>query len=100
MGNAAKMKKIVLNHWPVISLVIIWFIFASPYFFKGLVPFPSRHLADFFAPWSGFYGMPVKNQAMPDVVTQLYPWKKITIDSWKMFQIPAWNPYQFAGYPL
>ncbi|MBI4062456.1 YfhO family protein [Candidatus Gottesmanbacteria bacterium] len=94
------MKTIVAKHWPIVTLFVVWIIFSYPYFFKGLVPFPSRNLVDFFAPWSGFYGMPVKNQAMPDVITQLYPWKKVTIDSWKMFQVPAWNPYQFAGYPL
>jgi hypothetical protein len=27
--------------------------------------------------------MPVKNNAMPDLITQIYPWKIQTIDSWK-----------------
>ena len=100
MGNAGKIKSFVIKHWPLLTLLAVWLVFAHPYFFKGLVPFPSRNLVDFFAPWNGFYGMSVKNNAMSDVITQLYPWKKITIDSWKQLQIPAWNPYQFAGYPL
>lgn len=94
------MKTFLLRYWPAFAIVLVWLLFAHPYIFRGLVPFPSRNLVDFFAPWSGFYGMPVKNQAMPDVITQLYPWKKIAIESWKQFQIPAWNPYQFGGYPL
>mgnify|MGYP001616732435 FL=1 len=89
------MKKL----WPVIFLIGVWFIFASPYFFKGLVPFPSKYLETFFPPWSAQYGMALKNNAMPDVVTQIYPWKKITIDSWKQGQVPLWNPYSFSGTP-
>lgn len=41
--------------------------------------------------------MPVKNNAMPDVITQIYPWKTLTVASWKMGQIPLWNPYSFSG---
>lgn len=99
-GAATKMKQIIVKYWPILTIFFIWFIFAFPYIFRGLVPLPSRYLVDFFAPWSGFYGMPVKNNAMPDVITQLYPWKKVVVESWKQFQIPGWNPYQFAGYPL
>jgi hypothetical protein len=36
---------------------------------------------------------------MPDVITQIYPWKKVTIDMWKNGIIPLWNPYSFAGTP-
>ncbi len=41
--------------------------------------------------------MPVKNNAMPDVITQIYPWKKLTIDSLKHGKVPLWNPYSFSG---
>jgi hypothetical protein len=41
--------------------------------------------------------MPVKNNAMPDVITQIYPWKKFTIDTWKRGEIPLWNPFSFSG---
>lgn len=93
------MKHFIKRFWPIVALVFIWFIFASPYFIKGLVPFPSKYLVTFFPPWSAEYGMALKNNAMPDVATQIYPWKKITIDSWKMGQIPLWNPYSFSGTP-
>lgn len=85
--------------WPLCIISAIWFIFASPYFFKGRIPFPSTYLVTFFPPWNTEYGMPVKNNAMPDVISQIYPWKKITIDSWKQGQVPLWNPYSFSGTP-
>lgn len=94
------MKKVFIKIWPLLCILGVWFIFSSPYFLKGLVPFSSKYLVTFFAPWNTSYGMPVKNNAMPDVITQLYPWKQLAIESWKQGQVPRWNPYQFAGSPL
>ena len=85
--------------WPVGFIIVIWFIFSAPYFFKGLVPFPSDYLVSFFPPWNAQYGMPVKNNAMPDVITQIFPWKKFTFDTWKSGNVPLWNPYSFSGTP-
>ncbi len=93
------MKHFLIRFWPIGVIILVWFIFASPYFIKGLVPVPSRYLVTFFPPWSAQYGMPIKNNAMPDIITQIYPWKKITIDSWKQGQVPLWNPYSFSGTP-
>ncbi|KKS90504.1 MAG: hypothetical protein UV66_C0003G0017 [Candidatus Woesebacteria bacterium GW2011_GWA1_43_12] len=92
-----KILKLFQKFWPVLIIGVVWFIFASPYFLKGLAPFPSKYLVTFFAPWSASYGMPLKNNAMPDVITQIYPWKRLTIDTWRQGQIPLWNPYSFAG---
>jgi hypothetical protein len=99
MGIAAdkEMKSFFQKFWPVLVIVSLWLIFSFPYFARGLVPFPSTYLATFFPPWSSEYGMPVKNNAMPDVITQIYPWKKLTIDAWKLGQVPLWNPYSFSG---
>ncbi len=36
---------------------------------------------------------------MPDVITQIFPWKKLTIDTWKSGEVPLWNPYLFSGTP-
>ncbi|MCX6791871.1 MAG: YfhO family protein [Candidatus Gottesmanbacteria bacterium] len=91
------MKSFFTKFWPVLVIVTLWFIFSFPYFARGLVPFPSTYLATFFPPWNSEYGMPVKNNAMPDVITQIYPWKKLTIDTWKSGAIPMWNPYSFSG---
>lgn len=97
MGIAT--KKSMKKYWPVGVIIGLWLIFCFPYFGKGLVPFPSTYLATFFPPWSSEYGMPVKNNAMPDVISQIYPWKKLTIDTWKSGAVPLWNPYSFSGTP-
>lgn len=94
-----RLMNTIRRNWVVIAIIGVWLIFSYPYFFKGLVPFPSAYLVDFFPPWSNYYGHPVKNNAMPDVITQIYPWKKLIIESFKMGQVPRWNPYQFAGNP-
>lgn len=67
----------------------------------GKVPYASTYQVSFFKPWSHYEEFlgPVKNNAMPDVHTQIYPWKKFTIDALRNGQIPWWNPYNFAGNP-
>ncbi len=93
------MKHLFIRFWPIVFIFAVWFVFAHPYFLKGLVPFPGKYQVTFFPPWSAQYGMPVKNNAMPDVITQIYPWKRLTIETWKMGQVPLWNPYSFSGTP-
>lgn len=82
---------------PIGILFFAWLIFSSPFIFKGDIPFPSKYLVTTFAPWSTTYAMPVKSGSMPDVITQIYPWKNLTIESWKRGEIPLWNPYSFSG---
>lgn len=96
------MKNYFLKFWPFIFIFIIWLIFSSPYFLRGKVPFSSTYQVNNFAPWSAYQELagPVKNGAMPDVITQIYPWKHLAIDIWKSGQIPLWNPYSFSGTPL
>ncbi len=94
--------KILYKYWPILFILLVWLIFAYPYFLRGAVPFPSGYLVNFFAPWNavaGFAG-PFKNGATPDVITQIYPWKALVIDLWKQGTIPMWNPYGFSGTPL
>lgn len=96
------MKNYLIKFWPIIFILFVWFIFASPYFLKNKVPFPSNYQVNNFAPWSAdsrFAG-PVKNNAMPDIITQIYPWKHLSIQMWKTGQIPLWNSYSFSGTPL
>ena len=87
--------------WPIIFIFFIWFIFSSPYFLKQKVPFASSYQVNFFSPWSTYpqFAGPVKNNAMPDVIGQIYPWKHFTIQTLKAGQIPLWNPYSFSGTP-
>ena len=91
----------VKKHFPFIFIVFVWFLFSSPYFFQNKVPFASSYLVNFFSPWSAYPGFagPVKNNAMPDVISQIYPWKNLTIDAYKNLEIPLWNPYSFSGTP-
>src|SRR3989338_4579656 len=90
---------IINKYRGIILFLAVWILCSRAYFFNGLVPFPSDYLVDFSPPWNQYFGHPVKNNAMPDVITQMYPWKILTIESWKMGQVPRWNPYQFAGNP-
>lgn len=83
--------------WALIGILLVWFVFSSDYFIRGLVPFPTTYLVSFFPPWNAYNGMPVKNGAMPDLITQLYPWRHLTIESWKKGEVPLWNPYSFSG---
>jgi uncharacterized membrane protein len=94
------MKKFLNKFWPVLIIFLLVAIFAYPYWAKGLIPFPSTYLATFFPPWQHYFGMPVKNNSMPDVVTQMYPWKHLVMNLWKSCQWPIWNPYNFSGSPL
>lgn len=96
MGTPAKK---ITRFWPVVLIFLLWLTFGAPFFFHGRIPFPSTYLVTFFPPWNAYYGMPVKNNAMPDVISQIYPWKLLTIDTWKNGQIPLWNPYSFSGTP-
>jgi len=95
------MQAKIIKNWTIIFIIFIWFVFSFPFFVKNLAPFPSQYQANFFDPWSsyGIYEGPVKNNAMPDVITQIYPWRQFTIDSLKDGVIPLWNPYSFAGTP-
>lgn len=96
------MKKIFIKFWPIFFIISIWLIFAHPYFLNNKVPFPSNYQVNNFAPWSAnnkFWG-PVKNGAMPDIITQIYPWRYLAIDIWKQGQVPLWNSYTFSGNPL
>ena len=80
-------------------IVLIWIFFSSPYFLGRGIPYPSAQLVNSFAPWVEYdeYKGPEKNNAMPDVIDQLFPWKHFTIESYKSGHLPLWNPNSFAG---
>jgi len=100
MGITTKAQKLIVKFWPISVILLLVAIFAYPYWAKGLVPFPSSYLVTFFPPWQHYFGMPVKNNAMPDVLSQMYPFRHLVINFWKSKQIPLWNPYNFSGNPL
>lgn len=92
-----KLKKFL----PLGFIVLAWLIFSFPYFFQHKVPYASRYQVTFFTPWNQYqqYAGPVKNNAMPDVIDEIYPWKHFTIEQLKKGQLALWNPYSFAGTP-
>lgn len=91
---------LLIKYWPILIVFGLVVVFAFPYWAKGLIPFPADHLVNSFPPWQYYFGLPVKNAAMPDVITQMYPWKHLVINLWKSGQWPLWNPYNFSGSPL
>lgn len=91
------MNKFFVRFWPVGFIIALCLLFSAPYVVKGRIPFPSTYLVTFFAPWSATHGMPVKNNAMPDVITQIYPWKRVTVDALRHGELALWNPYSFSG---
>ena len=96
------MVKNLIKYFPIFIILAVWFVFSSQYFLKGAAPFPSTYLLNNFDPWNAYDLLtgPVKNGATPDVITQIFPWKWIVIDSYKNGNFPLWNPYAFSGTPL
>lgn len=91
----------------VIIVLLSCFIVLAFFYqlFQGKVPFPGDLLVN-QEPYrsesiDGFVAGSIPNKAQgPDVIHELLPWKKFTIDSWKNLQIPFWDPYNFSGNPL
>lgn len=96
------MNKIFIKIYPLFILLGLWFAFSYPFFLQHKIPFPTTYQVSHFAPWDAYkknWG-PIKSEAFPDVITQMYPWKYLTIKIEKTDHIPFWNPYSFAGAPL
>lgn len=95
---------------PLISILAFAAVLAAlAFIFKpmlqGKVPVPLDALAGTYYPWLDFdwgypAGVPVKNIAVTDVFSQLYPWRKLAMESWRQGQVPLWNPQMFSGAPL
>ena len=68
-----------------IALFVVWVFFAYPYLLFGKTPYPADYQVNSFQPWVQYPGMggPVKNNAQPDIIGQIYPWKHFTIDELK-----------------
>lgn len=91
------------NSWPYLSILVVVFIFFWKFFIKGLVPIPADIITGTYLPWfdlrfAGFpAGIPVKNNVLSDVVSIMYPWRKLAIDLLKSNNLPLWNPYILSG---
>lgn len=91
----------LIRFWPVLIILLSWFVFAYPYFLQNKAPYPASYQNSFFSPWSDYSELTssVKNNAISDVITQIYPWKHFTIEELKKGNIPWWNPFSFSGTP-
>lgn len=71
----------------------------------GLTPFPRDFMRAWYEPWktdSVIHGVPtiVHKPVGHDVFRQIYPFKKLSIDSIRSGHLPLWNPYNASGTPL
>lgn len=97
--NNLTASKWTRRFWPFIFILGVWLIFSLPYFLNNKVPFPSNYQVNLFSPWSVYENFkgPIKNNAMPDIITQIYPWRHLSIEEWLTGNVPFWNPYSFSG---
>lgn len=97
----SKIRYFFSNFWPILFLLGVWISFSSPYFIQHKIPYPSQYQVSFFTPWNAYseYAAPIKNNALSDVVNQLYPWRHFTIEQLQRGELPLWNPYSFSGTP-
>lgn len=93
-------KSLGKNQPSLLLILVIFILFSFPFWGKGKIPFPSSYLVNNFPPWQYYYGFPVKNPAMPDVGSQIFPWRLLSIQTLKNLNFPLWNPYNFSGTPL
>lgn len=90
----------------ILILLIVTIVFFWKFFLKGLLPIPLDLVSGTYFPWfdtvlkSFPSGIPVKNTALSDVVSIMYPWRHLAIDILKSGNIPFWNQYIFSGTPL
>lgn len=96
-----KLTKFLPKDLYVYIIVAVWVLFSSPFLFFGKNPYPADYQNNSFAPISSYpgYSGPVKNNAQPDIIDQIYPWRHFTITELKKGSIPFWNPYSFSGTP-
>ncbi len=94
-------KKKIIRLLPLLSIVLVWILFVAPYIINAKIPYPADYQVNAYLPWSmyeEFWG-PVKNNAIPDVITEIYPWRVYSVDALKNGKLPLWNPYSFGGTP-
>ena len=81
-------------------LLVAAAIYLFPFFLKGHIPIPSDIITGLYYPWLNQGLHPVKNPLMSDIVSIIYQWRLLAIDSIKHFEFPWWNPHYFFGMPL
>lgn len=90
---------------PIVFLVGIVFIFFYKFFLYKFISIPTDIIVGMYYPWLdqkwGFVtDVPVKNPLMSDIVSIVYQWRIMAIDSIKQGIFPFWNNQYFLGMPL
>lgn len=86
---------------PILLILIPLFFFYKTVVL-GQIPFPGDLLMGNYDPYRSNTvekfpdAVPHKGQGA-DVIRELYPWKKFSIDSIRAGIFPLWNPYVFSG---
>lgn len=96
-----KLNKIV----PILFLVGIAFLFFYKFFLYKLISMPTDIIVGMYYPWLNqnwdfVTHVPVKNPLMSDIVSIIYQWRIMAIDSIKNGIFPFWNKQYFLGMPL
>ncbi len=100
-----KLKKFFSKSWPIFVIFLLVFVFFWKFFFKGLVPIPGDIITGMYFPWLDYkwgyaVGVPIKNPLISDVVSQIYIWKSLAIDSFMGLKFPLWDRTILSGTPL
>ncbi len=90
---------------PIVFLIGIAFIFFYKFFLYKLISIPTDIIVGMYYPWLnqkwGFVtNVPVKNPLMSDIVSIVYQWRIMVINSIKEGYFPFWNRQYFLGMPL
>ncbi|HOR02196.1 MAG TPA: YfhO family protein [Candidatus Woesebacteria bacterium] len=104
--NKSKKIGFLKNIWPYLFLLFSTFIFFWKFFLKGQIAMPADITVGMYYPWLNYKwggyqtNVPVKNPLMSDIVSIIYQWRIMAINSIKSGSFPFWQRQYFVGMPL
>ena len=98
-------NKKLFSYWPLFLIVFLVVVYFWKFFFKRLLPIPGDIIVGMYFPWLDYkwgysVGVPIKNPIISDVVSQIYIWKSLVIDSLMGLRFPLWDSSILSGTPL
>lgn len=99
-----RLKKF-FSFWPLALIILSVIVYFRKFFFKGLLPIPGDIITGLYFPWFDYHwgysaGVPVKNPLISDIISQIYIWKSLAIDSLGSLRFPLWDSSILSGTPL
>ncbi len=91
---------------PIVFLISIALVFFYKFFVHQLISMPADITVGMYYPWidqkwSGLTtNVPVKNPLMSDIVSIIYQWRILVINSLKQGEFPFWTQSYLSGVPL